>query len=421
MALQTVPLEKFYRLLNHGPTVMVSAKSNGIENVMSVAWSCALDFYPKPKVTVVLDKSTYTRSLVEASGYFALQVPFAHQAKTVIAMGESRKDNPNKIRENGIALFYQDGFDIPLVKGCSAYILCKLIPEPHNHQAHDLFIGEVLAAFADDRVFRDGHWQFDEVGDELKNLHYVAGGQFYLTGKGINVKNDLPFSVNAEEGMTAAITKQQVLEAFRFRAATRRYDPLKKVSREDFDYILELARLSPSSVGSEPWQFLVVQNPTLREKLKPVSWGAATQLDDASYLVVILAKKNARYDSAFFRNGLEKRGLTAEQMEKTIARYKTFQEQDMKILDSERTLFDWTSKQTYIALGNMMTGAALIGIDSCPIEGFDYDEVNRILAESGAFDPHEWGVSVMVTFGYRAKEIKSKYRKPLEEIINWVE
>lgn len=219
----------------------------------------------------------------------------------------------------------------------------------------------------------------------------------------------------------STISKQQVLEAFHFRAATRRYDPLKKVSREDFDYILELARLSPSSVGSEPWQFLVVQNPELRRKLKTVSWGMATQVDDASYLVVLLAKKNARYDSDFFRQGLEKRGLTAEQMEKTLAMYQRFQTHDMQLLESERTLFDWTCKQTYIALANMMSGAALIGIDSCPIEGFDYAEVNRILAESGAFDPKEWGVSVMVTFGYRAKEIKAKYRKPLDEIVKWVE
>ncbi len=93
----------------------------------------------------------------------------------------------------------------------------------------------------------------------------------------------------------------------------------------------------------------------------------------------------------------------------------------MPIADSERALFDWTSKQTYIALANMMTGAALVGIDSCPIEGFNYTEVNRILSEEGLFDPVEWGVSVMVTFVYRAKEIKSKYRKPLAEIVEWVE
>lgn len=210
------------------------------------------------------------------------------------------------------------------------------------------------------------------------------------------------------------------MQAFQQRAATRFYNPDKKVSQEDFDYILQLARLSPSSVGSEPWTFLVIQNPELRAKLKPVSWGMATQIEDASYLVAILAKKNARYDSDFFRKGLEKRGLSEEQMQEAIAKYKKFQTEDMKVLESERSLFDWASKQTYIALANMMTGAALIGIDSCPIEGFNYAEVNRILIEHGAFDPQEWGVSVMVTFGYRAKEIKPKSRKSLEEIVRWL-
>lgn len=217
------------------------------------------------------------------------------------------------------------------------------------------------------------------------------------------------------------ITKQHILDGFKFRAATRYYDPERKVSREDMQYLLELARLSPSSVGSEPWKFLVIQKADIRQKLKPVSWGMATQLDDASYLVVILAKKNARYDSEFFRTSLEKRGLTEEQMSRALAVYKKFQQEDMPIADSERALFDWASKQTYIALANMMTGAALVGIDSCPIEGFNYAEVNRILAEEGLFDPTEWGVSVMVTFGYRAKEIKSKYRKPIEEIVQWIE
>lgn len=124
---------------------------------------------------------------------------------------------------------------------------------------------------------------------------------------------------------------------------------------------------------------------------------------------------------SFFIILLKKRGLTPEQMEKTLAKYHKFQQEDMAILDNERALFDWTSKQTYIALANMMTGAALVGIDSCPIEGFNYAQVNRILSEAGLFDPTEWGVSVMVTFGYRAKEGKAKYRKPIDEVVEWVE
>ena len=208
-------------------------------------------------------------------------------------------------------------------------------------------------------------------------------------------------------------TKQQVLDAFHFRCATRYYDPERKISKEDFDYILELGRLSPSSVGSEPWQFLVVQNPELRQALKPVSWGMATQLDDASHVVVILANKHMRYDSEDFRANLARRGLTEEQMQANMATYQRFQTEHINVLENDRTLFDWASKQTYIALANMMTGAALIGIDSCPIEGFNYAEVNRILAQTGAYDAEKYAVSVAVTFGYRAKEIRPKSRKPL--------
>ncbi|WP_439327449.1 NAD(P)H-dependent oxidoreductase [Lonepinella sp. BR2357] len=217
------------------------------------------------------------------------------------------------------------------------------------------------------------------------------------------------------------INKQQVLDAFHFRAACRTYDPARKIPKEDMDYILELGRLSPSSVGSEPWKFIVLQNPALREKIAPVSWGIKHPIHEASHLVVILAKKNARYDSDFLRNALVQRGLTPEQMAATVIRYKSFQQDDIKILESERTLFDWCSKQTYIALANMMTGAALIGIDSCPIEGFNYDEVNCILSEERVFDLNEYGVSCMVTFGYRNKEIKKKHRKPVDDVIEWVE
>ncbi|WP_301099169.1 NAD(P)H-dependent oxidoreductase [Otariodibacter sp.] len=218
------------------------------------------------------------------------------------------------------------------------------------------------------------------------------------------------------------ITKEAVLEGFHYRASTRHYDPTKKIPPEDFNYILELARLSPSSVGSEPWKFVVIQNQELRQKLKPASWGMQSHVDAASHLVVILAKKNARYDSEFLRESMIRRGLTApEKQAAALEKYKKFQIDDAHIADNERTLFDWASKQTYIALANMMTGAALVGIDSCPVEGFDYDEVNRILVEAGAFDPKEWGVSVMVTFGYRNREIKPRLRKPMDEIVTWIE
>ena len=217
------------------------------------------------------------------------------------------------------------------------------------------------------------------------------------------------------------ISKEDILAAFQRRAATRYYDGSRKISEEDMHFILELGRLSPSSVGSEPWRFVVVQNRALRDAIKPVGWGVANQLDDCSHLVVILAKKNARYDSDFMREVLLRRGFSGEQLEAGLARYKQFQVEDMRQAENAQTLFDWACKQTYIALANMMTGAAMIGIDSCPIEGFNYAAVNQIFADAGVLDAQEWGVAVMATFGYRAKEIAPKARKPFTEVVQWVD
>ena len=216
------------------------------------------------------------------------------------------------------------------------------------------------------------------------------------------------------------LNAQQVVELLNQRSSTRYYDPNKKISEEDFNAILECARLSPSSVGSEPWKLLVIQNKALREKIKPFSWGMKNQLDDCSHLVILLAKKNARYDSPFFTEVMTRKGLDEEQQKLALAKYETLQKNDMKLLESERTLFDWCSKQTYIALANMLTGAAAMGIDSCPIEGFHYDLMNQTLAAEGLFDPQEYGVSVAATFGYRARDITKKSRKTMDEIVTWV-
>ena len=179
----SVPLDKAYRLLNHGPTVLVSAEHAGQRNVMAASWACALDFAP-PKVTVVLDKATRTRELVEASGMFALQLPTLPMAAMTVALGtDSAKTHPDKLRQHGVELFYAPSQPTaPLVQGCAAWLVCRVLPEPHNQQAYDLFIGEVVAAWADDRVFRHGHWEFDSAPDSLRTLHSVAGGQFYATG-----------------------------------------------------------------------------------------------------------------------------------------------------------------------------------------------------------------------------------------------
>lgn len=93
-----VPLEKSYRLMNHGPTVLVSAARGAEVNVMAAAWACVLDFGPSTKVTLVLDKSTRTRELVERSSHFALQLPTQAMATLTKGVGtDSAKDVPNKL------------------------------------------------------------------------------------------------------------------------------------------------------------------------------------------------------------------------------------------------------------------------------------------------------------------------------------
>ena len=217
------------------------------------------------------------------------------------------------------------------------------------------------------------------------------------------------------------LTRQQALDIFRRRVSTRYYDPARKISAEDFAAILDFGRLSPSSIGSEPWKFLVIQNQELREKIKPVAWGMQATIAEASHLVILLAKKHARYDSPFFSELMDRRGFTPEQRAAALERYRSFQTHDIAIADNERALFDWASKQSYIALANMLTGAAMLGIDSCAVEGMDYAAVEHILAQAGLLDPAEYGVSVAATFGYRARDIQPKPRRDAAETVVWAE
>ncbi len=175
-----VPLDKAYRLLNHGPTVLVSAAHDGQRNIMAAAWAMPLDFEP-PKVAVVLDKSTWTRQLLEASGTFVLQVPCVAQADIVQTVGNTAGKTLDKFAAYGLQTFAGEQLEAPLLEGCVAWLECRLLPEPHNEGTYDLFLGEVISAQADARVFSEGHWHF-EGHDELRTLHHVAGGHFMAIG-----------------------------------------------------------------------------------------------------------------------------------------------------------------------------------------------------------------------------------------------
>ncbi len=183
-----VELPKAYRLINHGPTVLVSSAHDGQQNVMAAAWNMGLDFTPA-KVCVVIDKSTLTRSLVERSGEFVLGVPARGIARQTLQVGGASGREINKFDAYDIDTFAASKVTAHLVAGCVAWLECKVIDEPHNQTAYDLFIGEVIAAHADNRVFRDGHWCYDDATDvNLQTLHYVAGANFLSVGNAFSVK-----------------------------------------------------------------------------------------------------------------------------------------------------------------------------------------------------------------------------------------
>ena len=186
--MQAVDAAHRYRLLNHGPAVLVSARSRGVAGVMAAAWACMLDF---DKLSVVIDKSAATRALLEESGHFAIQVPTAAQAALVHWLGtHSLKDDAQKLAHAGVRLLEPPQGPpgaAPLVAGCAAWLSCRLLPEPRNQSVYDLFIGQITGAWADARIFRRGHWLFESAPPYWRSLHYVAGGHFYATGEAVDV------------------------------------------------------------------------------------------------------------------------------------------------------------------------------------------------------------------------------------------
>ncbi len=217
--------------------------------------------------------------------------------------------------------------------------------------------------------------------------------------------------------------KNKFIEAMKFRHATKEFDSTKKISEEDFNTILEIGTLSPSSFGFEPWKFVVIQNEDLRKKLKEFSWGAQGTLLTASHFVIILArkKKGMIYNSDYIKHMMNDVKKLPQDVQKMYSGfYEQFQKVDFDLLNDDRYLFDWATKQNYIALANMMTGAAYMGIDSCPTEGFDAKKTEEFLKNELNIDTEEFGASVMLPFGYRKVEpSREKVRQSVDTVTQW--
>jgi flavin reductase (DIM6/NTAB) family NADH-FMN oxidoreductase RutF len=179
---QPVTLAHACRLINHGPTVLVASAHGGRRNVMAAAWSMPVEFMP-PRVAVVIDKRTFTRELVMASGGFTVNVPGRALLDATYTAGSlSGRDMEDKFARCGLRSFDGPVLGQPMVEGCIAWLECRLIPEPHAEDLYDTCFAEVVSAQADARVFAQGHWDFNEGNRELHTLHHLGGGHFAWPG-----------------------------------------------------------------------------------------------------------------------------------------------------------------------------------------------------------------------------------------------
>src|SRR2546428_13228297 len=166
-----------------------------------------------------------------------------------------------------------------------------------------------------------------------------------------------------------------LIEKLANRYATKKFDSTKKLTEEQLNNILTAMNLSASSYGLQPYKFIVVENPNVREKLKAASWGQS-QITDASHLIIIarLNNLNEGHVDEFVDNITTTRGVERKQ----LAQYESMMKNTVNSL-SEDAAAVWTAKQAYIAMGNLLSYCASADIDACPMEGFSVDQYNEIL------------------------------------------
>ncbi len=207
--------------------------------------------------------------------------------------------------------------------------------------------------------------------------------------------------------------KNDFTKAMAFRHACKIFDETKKINDEEIRYILEAGRTSPSSFGLEGWKFLVITNQALREKIRPVCWNQV-QITSCSHLVVLLAEiEGARVESGKPKAQLGRRDMDEEALDGYVALYGGHLKETFS---TDESTYAWTARQTYIAGANMMTAGAFIGIDSCPMEGFEKEKLEEILE----LDTSKWQVAMLLPFGYRVNEQSAQLRLPFNEVVEFI-
>ncbi|MDE3032274.1 MAG: NAD(P)H-dependent oxidoreductase [Acidobacteriota bacterium] len=190
-----------------------------------------------------------------------------------------------------------------------------------------------------------------------------------------------------------------LLDALQWRYATKLFDPTRRIPTDQWTALEQSLVLTPSSYGLQPWKFIVVTDPALKAKLRPVSWNQS-QIEDCSHLVVFLAKEDITEGDLdrFIARSAEVRGVPPE----SLAGYRGYMLGDLVKGPRHAVIAEWAARQVYIALGQFMACAALLGIDTCPMEGLEPAKYDEILGLKGT----GYHTLAACPAGYRSPEDK---------------
>ena len=193
------------------------------------------------------------------------------------------------------------------------------------------------------------------------------------------------------------IAPGSLIEAMRWRYAVKVFDPSRSIPADTWTALEEVLVLSPSSYGLQPWKFIVITDLTLRQMLKPYSWNQA-QITDCSHLVVFLRQVSVNEQD--LQRLLDRKASLRGTPTDPGSNYGALDVMRRNLIDGRRgaSISTWAANQVYIALGNFLTSAAVLGIDTCPIEGFNPADCHRILG----LEDHRYEVVVMCACGYRS-------------------
>ncbi len=202
------------------------------------------------------------------------------------------------------------------------------------------------------------------------------------------------------------------IENLQWRYATKKFDAKQKIAEDDLQNLLQSMQLTASSYGLQPYHIFVITDPEIRKKLQPVSWGQ-TQIVDASHLIVLANKTEVDADwiDGYLANVSKTRNIPLE----ALSGYADFMKSKILVLSPEEQA-EWSSKQNYLVLGNLLSAAAELKIDTCPMEGFEAEAYNEILGLS----KKGLNATVVTAIGYRSSEDETqhyaKVRQPNNEL-----